>query len=67
MVSDMGIDGYSFMLHGPVQVKQSLSVDRPVVDAFQTTVERSGKAKGYVIACDPRRWHGPRRRPSSVR
>lgn len=47
--SDMGIDGYSFMLHEPVQVKQSESVGRPVVDAFQTAVQRSGKAKGYIV------------------
>jgi len=47
--SDMGIDGYSFMLHEPVQVKQSESVGRPVVDAFQTAVQRTGKAKGYIV------------------
>lgn len=49
-VSDMGIDGYSFMLHEPIQVKQSSGVSRPVVDGFQTAVERSGKKKGYVVA-----------------
>lgn len=48
--ADMGIDGYSFMLHEPIQVKQSDSVGRPVVDAFQTAVERSGRGKGYIIA-----------------
>lgn len=47
--ADMGIDGYSFMLHEPVQVKQSESVGRPVVDAFQTAVQRIGKAKGYIV------------------
>jgi hypothetical protein len=49
-VGDMGIDGYSFMLHEPIQVKQSEHVGRPVIDGFQTAVERSGKAKGYVVA-----------------
>jgi DNA modification methylase len=49
-VADMGIDGYSFMLHEPVQVKQSRSVGRPVVDGFQTAVQRTRKTKGYVVA-----------------
>jgi adenine-specific DNA methylase len=49
-VGDMGIDGYSFMLHEPIQVKQSSGVSRPVVDGFQTAVERSGKTKGYIVA-----------------
>jgi hypothetical protein len=49
-VGDMGIDGYSFMLHEPIQVKQSSGVSRPVVDGFQTAIERSGKKKGYIVA-----------------
>lgn len=47
---DMGIDGYSFLEHLPVQVKQSENVGRNVVDNFETAVERSGKHMGYVIA-----------------
>lgn len=47
---DMGIDGYSFMEHLPVQVKQSDRVGRNVVDNFETAVERSGKHKGYIVA-----------------
>lgn len=47
---DMGIDGYSFMLHDPIQVKQSERVGRNVVDNFETAIERAGKTKGYVIA-----------------
>jgi SAM-dependent methyltransferase len=47
---DMGIDGYSFMLHEPIQVKQSEGIGRNVVDNFETAVKRSGKAKGYVVA-----------------
>lgn len=47
---DMGIDGYSFMLHDPIQVKQSEKVGRNVVDNFETAIERVGKNKGYVIA-----------------
>lgn len=47
---DMGIDGYSFMLHEPIQVKQSEGIGRNVVDNFETAVKRSGKAKGYIVA-----------------
>jgi tRNA G10 N-methylase Trm11 len=47
---DMWIDGYSFFEHHPIQVKQSDSVGRNVVDNFETAVERSGKEKGYIVA-----------------
>ncbi len=47
---DMGIDGYSFFEHLPIQVKQSQSVGRNVVDNFETAVERGGKEKGYIVA-----------------
>lgn len=47
---DMGIDGYSFMEHLPIQVKQSRNVGRNVIDNFETAVERASKDKGYVIA-----------------
>jgi DNA modification methylase len=46
---DMGIDGFSFFVHDPIQVKQSHGVGRNVVDNFETAVERSGKKKGYVV------------------
>jgi site-specific DNA-methyltransferase (adenine-specific) len=47
---DMGIDGYSFMVNDPIQVKQSDRVGRNVVDNFETAVERAGKDKGYIVA-----------------
>jgi hypothetical protein len=47
---DMGIDGLSFMLHEPIQVKQSDAIGRNVVDNFETAVKRAGKAKGYIVA-----------------
>lgn len=47
---DMGIDGYSFLEHLPIQVKQSHRVGRNVVDNFETAVERDGKGKGYIVA-----------------
>lgn len=46
---DMGIDGYSFLEHLPIQVKQSTGIGRNVVDNFETAVERSGKHKGYIV------------------
>jgi DNA modification methylase len=47
---DMGIDGYSFMVHDPIQVKQSDHVGRNVVDNFETAMRRNGSDKGHVIA-----------------
>lgn len=47
---DMGIDGYSFMKHDPIQVKQSDSVGRNVVDNFETAMRRNGSDTGYIIA-----------------
>jgi len=47
---DMGIDGFSFMLHEPIQVKQSSGIGRNVVDNFETAVKRGGKGKGYIVA-----------------
>lgn len=47
---DMGVDGWSFLLREPIQVKQSDGVGREVVDQFETAVERSGKSVGYIVA-----------------
>jgi hypothetical protein len=47
---DMGIDGFSFTLHEPIQVKQSSGIGRNVVDNFETAVQRAGHAKGYIVA-----------------
>jgi hypothetical protein len=47
---DMGVDGYSFFEHLPIQVKQSEHVGRNVVDNFETAVERQGKRKGFIVA-----------------
>ncbi len=49
-VGDMGIDGYSFMYHNPIQVKQSEHVGRNVVDNFETAVERAEKDSGQIVA-----------------
>ena len=47
---DMGIDGYTFMVHEPIQVKQSEDVGRNVVDNFHAAIKRSKKKRGYVVA-----------------
>ncbi len=47
---DMGIDGFSFFDHVPIQIKRSERVGRNVVDNFETAVERYGANRGYVVA-----------------
>jgi DNA modification methylase len=47
---DMGIDGYTFFNRDPIQVKRSEHVGRPVLDGFQTAIEREGKERGCVVA-----------------
>jgi DNA modification methylase len=47
---DMGIDGFSFMEHDPIQVKQSDRVGRNVIDNFETAITRAKRTKGYIIA-----------------
>lgn len=47
---DMGIDGWTFFLHDPVQIKQSDAVGRNVVDNFETAIERASKKSGAIVA-----------------
>jgi DNA modification methylase len=47
---DMGIDGFTFLDKSPVQVKQSESVGRNVVDNFETAIRRVGNDTGYIFA-----------------
>jgi hypothetical protein len=47
---DMGIDGFSFFLHDPIQVKQSERVGRNVVDNFETAIERNKSTFGRIVA-----------------
>lgn len=52
---DMGIDGFSFLSHIPIQVKQSEHIGRNVVDNFETALKRYYKHKtkemeGYIVA-----------------
>jgi DNA modification methylase len=49
---DMGIDGFTPEILGadPIQVKQSESIGRNVVDNFETAMRRINKKKGYITA-----------------
>jgi len=52
---DMGIDGLSFLEHCPIQVKQSESIGRNVIDNFETALRRyyrdsPREKKGYIVA-----------------
>jgi DNA modification methylase len=47
---DMGIDGWTFLLKEPVQIKQSEKVGRNVVDNFETAIKRASHKRGYVVA-----------------
>jgi hypothetical protein len=47
---DMGIDGFSFFMREPIQVKQSDRVGRETVDNFETAVERNGGDSGFLVA-----------------
>jgi DNA modification methylase len=47
---DMGIDGLSFLEHLPIQVKQSESIGRNVIDNFETAMRRTKNTKGYIVA-----------------
>lgn len=49
-VSDMGIDGFSFIENNPIQVKQSSRVGRPVIDSFLGVMQREKTKRGIIIA-----------------
>jgi len=49
-IADMGIDGFTFMEHHPIQVKQIDHVGRPVIDNFSGVLQREKEKKGMVIA-----------------
>jgi len=49
-VADMGIDGFTFMEHHPIQVKQTDHVGRPVIDNLAGVLQRQKEKKGMVIA-----------------
>ncbi|WP_432831426.1 DNA methyltransferase [Dactylosporangium sp. CA-092794] len=46
----MGIDGYSFFVNEPVQIRQIEGVNRKTVDSFETAVRRAGHSTGHMVA-----------------
>lgn len=49
-VGDMGIDGWTWMLHDPIQIKQSEGIGREIIDKFEAAIQRADKKRGFVIA-----------------
>lgn len=55
-IGDMGIDGFTYMEHCPIQVKQSDGIGRNVIDNFETALRRyygpvhKEKMTGYIVA-----------------
>jgi SAM-dependent methyltransferase len=49
-IADMGIDGFTFMEHHPIQVKQMDHVGRPVIDNFAGVLQRQKEKRGMIIA-----------------
>lgn len=48
--NDKGIDGWTFMEHKPVQIKQQENVGRNPIDNFETAIRRAGYKEGYFYA-----------------
>jgi len=47
---DMGIDGWTFLKHEPIQVKQQENVGRNVIDSFETAMRRARHTYGEIYA-----------------
>jgi len=47
---DKGIDGWTFMEHKPVQIKQQENVGRNPIDNFETATRRAGYKEGFFYA-----------------
>jgi restriction endonuclease Mrr len=45
----MGIDGWT-LDNRPIQVKQSESIGRPVIDSFEAALTRAKKKNGIIVA-----------------
>lgn len=44
------IDGYSFMLNDPIQIRQEDRVGREAVEKFESVLGDSGHEKGFIVA-----------------
>lgn len=49
-VGDKGIDGWTFLEHKPVQVKQSENIGRNPIDNFETAIRRANHTEGFFYA-----------------
>jgi len=49
-VDDKGIDGWTFLEHKPVQIKQSEGIGRNIIDNFQPAMERVNSTEGFIYA-----------------
>jgi hypothetical protein len=47
---DMGIDWFTFFTRDPIQVKQSESVRRNVIDNFETAIKRNRSTTRWIVA-----------------
>jgi len=45
----MGIDGFTFLEHHPIEVKQMDDVGRPVLDNFVGALKRERETRGMII------------------
>lgn len=48
--SDGGVDGWTFMNHEPVQVKQQEKIGSPKMQQFQSAIRATGQQQGYYYA-----------------
>ena len=47
---DKGVNGYTFMVREPIQVKQSENIGVNIVNSFETAIRKTHKQIGYIIA-----------------
>jgi len=48
-VGDMGIDGFTYFIQFPIQIKKSEQIGRNILDNFHSAILRQGKKKGFII------------------
>jgi len=62
----MESDGFTFMEHHPIQVKQTDHVGRPVIDNFAGVLQRQREKRGMVIAFWVHVWRGDEVAPNGT-
>ncbi len=48
-IADMGIDGFTFLEHHPIQVKQVDGIGRPIIDNLVGVLQRQRDNRGMII------------------